>query len=100
MSEDQVPYGKPERKTWTAMLPAAIPWQKFNPDPSVLGSIREGEWCLWTMVISGDRNYFSGSWFMRDGQPWINWQGGPSYPANDTVYWARVIKLDTNRRGA
>ena len=82
-----------------ALLPshagAATPWQKFSYDQNALGQPRQGEWCLWSMVISGQRNYFSGSWRMYGdkNEPLVTRNGGTSYKIDDTVYWARVNHL-------
>jgi len=131
MSEDQTPYGKPEKNSLEEKIAnkvydaaydkdgdmlmkareilaivrseydgkhAAGPWRKFDPDPTLLGNIGEREWCLWSMVISGERNTFSGSWLREgDGSVYINWQGGPAVLADDSVYWARVNHVEEAR---
>ena len=75
---------------------AAGTWQKFDPNPVHIGNIREGEWCLWSMIIDGQRNYFSGSWFTdRTGRPCVQWQGSGAFWADDgSVYWARVNHVE------
>ena len=72
----------------TQSQPAATQWFKWSPD-SVIGP-DIGEWCLWTMVINGRRNYFSGSLFNLDDKVYLSWNGGMSVKPDDTTYWARV----------
>ena len=77
-----------------AVCYAATQWFKFNPDPKMrMFQPDKFEWCLWTMEINGQVNYFSGHWFEMDGEIRIQWQGYADFPLNETAQWARVKKL-------
>ena len=70
---------------------AATAWFRYDPDSPFAPEM--GEWCLWSRIIDGERNYFSGRLFASSGEIYLRWDGGRSYTVNDTVYWARVEKL-------
>lgn len=70
---------------------AATTWIKWNPE-SPLGPIL-GEWCLWSMVWGGERNYFSGCLLEIEGKLFLKWEGFSSIAPDDSVWWARVNKL-------
>lgn len=71
---------------------AASPWHRFDPT-SVLGPL-VGEWCLWSLVIKGQRNQFSGHLLPVEPdlptERYVAWQGGGTYLLDETAYWATV----------
>lgn len=71
--------------------PAATVWLKYNPT-DILAPVLN-EWCLWSMIENGDRNYFSGKLFNSGDLLMLDWDGfRPVYP-NDTLYYARINKI-------
>lgn len=72
--------------------PAATSWLKYTANKESIFDPQVGEWCLWSMIHDGDRNYFSGKLFNSGGLLMLDWDGfRPVYP-NDTLYYARVNK--------
>lgn len=77
------------------METAATRWLKY--DPNSLGSPKPYNWCLWTLVIDGERNYFAGSIIEQGGKQFINWAGFTSFDIDSTLYYAHVIPLKNQR---
>ena len=75
-------------------MSAASVWLKFDINNTWL-SPQIGEWCLWSMIIDGERNYFSGSLFkFSDESIRLYWDGYKTLKPDDTVYFARVNKIN------
>lgn len=72
-------------------MKAATQWCKY--DPAFICSPCLGKWCLWTMEINGERNYFGGVLFKSDGKLLIGFDGFGNFEPNDTLYFARVLPL-------
>jgi len=71
----------------------AAPWLEYNGNKDSILDPQIGEWCLWSMIHNGKRNYFTGSLFMSGHLLMLGWDGfRPVYP-NDTLYYARVNKM-------
>ena len=76
---------------------AATQWFKFEPDSTLsIGHPRPGEWVLWSFLIKGGREYYSGSWYEHEGKRMIRTEYGWSTELVD-AYFARVIKLPFER---
>lgn len=74
---------------------ATTRWFKYQPEDLFAPGLGEG--CLWTIEINGKRNYFYGylAIFSSEGPICLVWQGGGRYELNNTLYWARIIHLET-----
>lgn len=71
---------------------AATQWQKWS-EGTLLGP-GLGEWCLWSMVIKGERNHFSGCLFKSGERLLLGWDGFGNFEPDDTVYFARVLPVN------
>jgi len=71
--------------------PAATSWLKYEQTSILSPNI--GEWCLWSMIENGKRNYFTGSLFMSDCLLMLSWDGFRPVVPDDTLYYARVNKM-------
>lgn len=67
---------------------AATHWIKYDPI-SIVGP-REREWCLWSMVIKGERNYFSGRLVVIGNQTYLYWEGNKTFNIDDSVFYAHI----------
>ncbi len=70
---------------------AAGAWIKYDNQINLVPS--HGQWCLWSMVISGHRNYFAGSSFPHHGKPHILFTPYTVVEINDTCYYALVSHI-------
>jgi len=75
------------------MITAASVWLKYDSKNEWL-SPQLGEWCLWSMIINNKRNYFSGSLYHYNSVLYLKWDGYQSFIPDDTVYFARVNKIN------
>lgn len=71
---------------------AATHWIKYDPKSSVGPEI--GEWCLWSMVIKNERNYFSGHLIVIGKCTYLHWEGNKSFNLDNGIYYARVNRLN------
>jgi len=72
-------------------LHAATSWQKYILNRVDVPEI--GEWCLWSIIENGKRDYFTGSLFMSDCLLMLGWDGFRSVVPDDTLYYARINKM-------
>jgi len=85
-------------KSKKEVIYAATQW--FRYDPSSIFSPRIGEWCLFTLIIGDERNYFAGKIIeTATGAVRVQWDGLGAFEIDDTLFWARVRKLNSANRG-
>lgn len=77
---------------------AATEWIKYNP--TSIFSPPAGEWCLWSMVIEGERNTFSGRLLESEGRLLLHWDGHRSFSLNDSLLYAHVIYPENHQTNA
>lgn len=73
--------------SWTKSS-AATDWFPYRANS--IFAPQEGEWCLWSTVIRGERNYFCGSLVERNGLVVIAADGWGFHEPDETTYWTRV----------
>ncbi len=71
---------------------ATTHWIKYDPTSPSGPNIRE--WCLWSMEIRGERNYFSGHLVVIGNQTYLYWEGNKTFNLDDSVYYARINHLE------
>ncbi|HWT01168.1 MAG TPA: hypothetical protein VN256_13045 [Pyrinomonadaceae bacterium] len=74
---------------------AATEWIKFESGNQAIYNPRPGEWCLWSFVTEHGREYYSGSYYEREGKLMLNTEYGWAAELKD-AYFARVNKLPAN----
>lgn len=76
------------------ITPAATIWLKY--DQSSLLVPAPGEWCLWSFVHRGERNYCTGSLFIskHTDKILLNYDNCQSVEMDDTFYFANVNTMD------
>lgn len=72
-------------------MQATTEWHKWTKDGP--GTPLNGEWCLWSMVIRGERSYFSGWLFESNGKVLLALDSHAVLIPDDSVYFARVNRL-------
>lgn len=78
------------------MIGAATKWIKYDKDS--IGSPKPYEWCLWSLVINGSRNYFGSMLIEQYGERFVQWDGLAAFDIDDSLYFARVIKMCSDHR--
>lgn len=73
--------------TWTKGS-AATGWFPYKPGTILSPSI--GEWCLWSTIIRGERNYFTGKLFELSEKLGVLCDDRMYFEPDETTYWARV----------
>lgn len=73
-------------------MDAATQWIKYDP----ISGPELNEWCLWSMKIKGERNYFSGHLVVIGKQTYLYWDGNKTFNLDDSVFYARVKHFETN----
>lgn len=70
---------------------AAGRWIKYDNNLNLVPP--DGQWGLWSMVICGQRHYFSGVTFQHEGSTHILFEGFRSLEIDDTLYYALVSHI-------
>lgn len=72
-------------------MKAATDWFEYN-EKAIIAKPGISEWCLWSFIIDGKRNYFSGKLFRAANRVGLHIDGYRSFWVDEieSIYWARV----------
>lgn len=70
---------------------AATDWFPYRADS--MFSPQEAEWCLWSTVIRGERNYFAGKLLWLSDRMAVMTDNRMYFEPDETTYWARIRKI-------